>query len=421
MKRNTATKAARLLLVVLLSIAPHVDAVQEQDGEKAQEPQSPTQPVRRAPDDEVPPISPIHGKTGLTFETSDGRYSTHVWFRGQFRYYYPFNLAPTTRAGFLEPAQSTFAVQRARLKVDGNVYRRWLKVYFEYDWVGTRLLDLRVTLAKYDWLALRVGQFKVLYNRERLDSSGRQQFVERSIVTRPFTLDRQPGITVGGHLFKERRADAWYFFGIFNGNGRGAANDDSSMMWVARYEWHFLKRPLPYAQSDVEFHQEPTGTLAFAAARNNSPFTRFSSGGGGQLEGFEPGQPGQYGIRQFLEELAFKYRGFSVQQEFHWKDVEDTVNETTTELRGMYAQAGYFLHGLVPSIPKPLEVAFRYAWVDPDVAIEGDNSTELTFAVNWFFDGHNNKLTFDYGYLTFEDRIGRLTEQRFRAQWDISF
>ena len=32
------------------------------------------------------------------------------------------------------------------------------------------------------------------------------------------------------------------FFGLFNGNGRGAANDDSHPMWMARYQWGFLGR-----------------------------------------------------------------------------------------------------------------------------------------------------------------------------------
>lgn len=412
-----------LLIVLSLSFASGAPAMQEKEhgDESTQESQSPPQPVRRIPDEEVPPVSPIHGKTGLIFQTEDGTYSTHLWFRAQFRYSYPFDLAPTTREGFLEPAQSTFTVRRARLKIKGNAYRRWLRYYFEYDFVGTRILDLRFTIAKFEWMALRVGQFKVLYNRERLDSSGRQQFIERSIVTRPFTVDRQPGITVGGHLFKERVADAWYFFGVFNGNGRGATNDDASMMWVARYQWHFLKRPLPYTQGDIEFHEQPAGTLSFGAVRNKSPFTRFSSSGGGQLERFESGETEQYSLRQFLEEFAFKYRGFSVQQEFHWKEIEDNKNDTTTELRGVYAQAGYFLNGLVSTVPKPLEVAIRYAWVNPNVVIDGNDSTELTIAANWFFDGHDNKLTFDYGHLTFEDTLGWLSEHRFRAQWDISF
>ncbi|HUV12424.1 MAG TPA: porin, partial [Acidobacteriota bacterium] len=71
-----------------------------------------------------------------------------------------------------------------------------------------------------------------------------------SIVNREFTVDRQPGVMLAGHLWPGRRTDSWYLFGVFTGNGRGSSNDDCSMMWFARYQWNFLGRDLPYSQSD---------------------------------------------------------------------------------------------------------------------------------------------------------------------------
>ena len=59
----------------------------------------------------------------------------------------------------------------------------------EYDFVRAALLDLRVSFKALDELQFRVGQWKVPFNRERIDSSGKQQFAERSIVTPCFTLD----------------------------------------------------------------------------------------------------------------------------------------------------------------------------------------------------------------------------------------
>ena len=45
---------------------------------------------------------------------------------------------------------------------------------------GWGFVDMRVSIdvAKLDWATLRVGQWKVDLNRERVDSSGRQQFVD---------------------------------------------------------------------------------------------------------------------------------------------------------------------------------------------------------------------------------------------------
>jgi phosphate-selective porin len=42
----------------------------------------------------------------------------------------------------------------------------------------------RIDVQPYEWFGFRVGQWKINFNRERVDSSGRQQFVERSAANR---------------------------------------------------------------------------------------------------------------------------------------------------------------------------------------------------------------------------------------------
>ena len=116
------------------------------------------------------------------------------------------------------------------------------------------------------------------------------------------------------------------------------------------------------------------------------------------------------------------YRGFAWQQEYHSKAINDYVNTTTTTLVGSYAQLGYFLHELIAAVPSPLELATRYAYYDPDTDITDDLQHELSFAANWFFHGHLNKLTADVSHLFFESPIqGQEDGWRFRLQWDVSF
>ena len=123
-----------------------------------------------------------------------------------------------------------------------------------------------------------------------------------------------------------------------------------------------------------------------------------------------------------MEELALKRRGFSFQHEYHWKQVEDEVLGTETKLEGSYAQAGYFLHELKEAIPEELEVAVRLAFVDPDTSQPADLRTEATVGLNWFFDGHRNKLTLDASRLRLEQPGGAdLEDDRVRIQWDVSF
>jgi phosphate-selective porin len=299
------------------------------------------------------------------------------------------------------------------------------------------LIDWRISLEKFKFLSLQLGQWKVDYNRERRDSSGTQQFVERSIVNEIFTLDRQVGAMLYGHVAPGTPFDSRYYAGVFTGSGRGEANDDANMMYFGRYQWNFLGRDLKWSQSDVEFHEQPTGSVAFGAYTTIGKCTRWSSSGCGTLpEDNSAGvsytsdssaKAGQYRVQGMVEEFAFKWRGLSIQHEYHWKEVKDNSYPEgapgyKTNMMGSYSQIGYFPHGLIPAVPKPLEVAFRYAFVDPNISAPNDRRQEYTTAINWFFAGHKNKLTLDGSWLTLAQPAGQNQhEQRIRLQWDVSF
>jgi len=363
-----------------------------------------------------------YGGKGFEFETADGNFLLQIESRFQFRYAYPRDTDPVTFDQFQRVDQNLFKLNRARLKVGGHAYRPWLAYYFEFELAAANLLDFRVMVEKLPFLRLKVGQWKVEYGRERVISSGKQQMMDRSIVNRPFTIDRQQGISLYGRLKASGAADFNYWAGVFTGTGRGAReNDDEHLMWAARGQWNFLGRDVGFSGSDLEDHRRAAGLLALAAVTNRSRYTRFSQAGGGQLEGFEEDDPGQYRVHQWMQETALKYRGLAWQQEFHWKRIEDTQNETTTTLVGNYAQVGYFLHNAWPAIPRPLEIAVLYAFYDPNVDEQDDLQQEYSLAANWFFAGHRNKLSADLTYFTFQDPArGDEEGLRFRLQWDIS-
>jgi hypothetical protein len=106
----------------------------------------------------------------------------------------------------------------------------------------------------------------------------------------------------------------------------------------------------------------------------------------------------------------------------HWEEVTDNETGAVTKLKGAYAQAGFFPWALSKRLPKPLELAVRVAWVDPDRSRRDDDRRELTFGVNWFFVGHDNKLTADVSRLELDQPDApTLRDHRFRLQWDVSF
>jgi hypothetical protein len=246
---------------------------------------------------------------------------------------------------------------------------------------------------------------------------------DRSLINRAFTLDRQVGLSLFGHLKGSGLVDFNYWASVFTGMGRGAKeNDDNNLMWMLRGQWNFFGRELGFVGSDIEFHEEAAGLVALAAVTNQSPYTCFSSAGGGQLEGFDPGEPGQYRVNQALAETALKYRGFSWQQELHWKEVNDLKNKEITTLIGNYAQLGFFFNSIWEWYPKPLEIAIRHAIYNPDKEKPKDLQQEFSLALNWFFNGHRNKLTAEISHIDYQFNEDTIKEGfRFRIQWDISF
>jgi len=386
-----------------------------------------------------------YGPKGFRLESPDGRFQTNLQWRAQLRATSPYRTDPR-QIDDLGEDDLTFEARRLRMKIGGHGYQPWLKYYFEVDLQPTRslddqsvtasarVIDWRIDVAKHKAFGIRTGQWKIDYNRERVDSSGRQQFVERSIVNRIFTIDRQVGIGARGRLFEGTAADLRYYAGTFTGEGRGASNNDDNLMYAGRLQWNFLGRDLSLRQTDVERTEKPTGSFALGGATHTGKATRWSSSGGGNLDGFARvinAAEGQYRVHQAVAEFAFKYRGFSTQSEYHWKNIQDRTLSSgapgeDSDLTGYYTQFGYFFNEVFSWVPEELELAARYAWLEEpnETDLELDNEREeYTIAANWFIAGHNNKLTLDYSYLTIDDAaLGQDdSDYRVRLQWDVSF
>ena len=396
--------------------------------------------VEKKIEDEFP-VKASYGSSGFRLETRDGNFQTNLQWRAQFRYSNPFGSDPRQLDDFAAEGTSSFEPRRLRMKIGGHGFQPWIKYYFEVDLQpardvdadaissAARVIDWRIDLAKWDWGGIRFGQWKIDLNRERVDSSGRQQFVERSIVNRVFTIDRQVGLQFRGRLFKGTPTDLRYYAGVFNGEGRSVRNTSDDHLYMGRLQWNFLGRDLAWRQTDVEFTEKPTGSFAIAGFTNTGPCTRWSSSGCGNLDGFESpitAADDQFKIEQAVQEFAFKYRGLSIQQEYHRKFITDRVAGTKSDLTGAYFQAGYFFHNLVDFIPAPLEFAARYAYVEEPNETERaiyNERNEYTLGANWFFSGHNNKLTLDFSRLTLDDGLVGFSdsENRVRLQWDVSF
>jgi hypothetical protein len=171
---------------------------------------------------------------------------------------------------------------------------------------------------------------------------------------------------------------------------------------------------------DIDRITKPEGFIALAYAHNQSAYTRFSSSGGGTLPGYVIGEGRQYNIHQYNVEAMFKYRGLSITNENHIKNIDDRELLQKSQIYGGYAMAGYFFSEIAKFVPKPLEVIVRYAYVSNNTFFS-ENINEYSLGLNWFFKGHLSKLTADFSYVENQDFVSNEDNFRFRIQWDVSF
>lgn len=365
----------------------------------------------------------FHGSKGWHLESSDGRFSTDAQLRLQLRYSYPFDQDPLTLNDLNGQAQHILQIRRARVKIGGHAFSPKLKYYFEFDAASANLLDFWASYAVGKGFNIMAGQYKGRYNTERVVSSGRQSMVDRSVLTRPFTIDRQTGITLFGNLYGEGALNFSYWAALLTGTGRGGfVPDDDALMWMFRGQWNLFGEVMPFVSSDIGHQQHWRGYLAGGYTTNQSQFTRFSQSGGGQLSGYDdPSLPGQYRVRQFFIESAFKKSGFSWQQEFHWKRITDRVDLSERLLLGNYLQFGSFPVTYFSFFPEGLELAARYAIYVPEYSNLDYRQEEITLTLNWFLSGHNNKLSAEASWLELAYEGVVEPGWRFRIQWDVSF
>lgn len=396
-----------------------------------------------SPEANAPPLVAVrYDDNALRLESRDGNYAMEIQHRLQFRYAWPFDQDPRSPAD-LDRETSSFMVRRARFKLSGHAFRPWLEWYLQYDWSQPVLRDFSLEVNRVPWIRLLVGRRKVFWNDERVTSSGKQQFVNRSIVNDLFTVDRQQGIQLFGRLFPDSLADMTYYAGVFAGRGVGERlNDDVRMMYAGRLQWNTLGGEMEFSQSDLENHLQPVLNLAIAGATNIGDCTAFEtdqrscralptprSDGTPFGDPAEPGAvaEGQFRTDQLMAEARFKWRGLYAKHEFHLKRVRDRklapgMAGRETVLRGSLTQLGYFPHGLIAAIPEELEIAARFAHVEPVTSVDGYFQSETSGVINWFFAGHANKLSLEASWLTVAEpgspSDGRI---RVRLQWDVSF
>jgi hypothetical protein len=369
---------------------------------------------------------------GLQFIAEDSSLSVKIGAR--FQTLYQGGINTTT-----DQLDDRFLIRRARLKFDGFAFSPKLEYKIElglsnsdignddptrFNNADNIILD---AVAKWNFAPnweLWVGQTKLPGNRERIISSQKMQFVDRSLLNSRFNIDRDAGLqlhhthSIGNAIVRESGS-------ISMGEGRDiTVNNAGGYDYTAKIEvfpFGEFEGDGAYVGSDIS--REETPKLAIAAAYD---FNDNASREGGQLGDF---LSGQRDLSTLFVDAMFKYRGFSAMGEYANKealggssggenlngpvvkrDELGAVEETFVTGNAFNIQAGYLFKN-------NWELAGRYTTFDPTETTGMRPQEQYTLGVSKYIVGHSLKVQSD---ITLQDQPGRENSYMFRLQMEVA-
>jgi phosphate-selective porin OprO/OprP len=124
---------------------------------------------------------------------------------------------------------------------------------------------------------------------------------------------------------------------------------------------------------------------------------------------------------QWSGDGIFKYRGFAAVAEYHLRQSKPQAGDKFKD-KGWYAQGSYAFKAPKAGPAAFVELAVRYAQIDPSDAKTGDRRTEVGGAVSYYYNKHNLKIQADYRQIKDEaKKVGDQKSNEFRLQTQFIF
>ncbi|MDD2580676.1 MAG: porin [Desulfuromonadaceae bacterium] len=395
----------------------------------------------------TPKSKPMNYKlgSGFTFTSPDEKFQ--LTLGGQLQSLYTYK----DKGGDGQTNNSEFKLRRAKTLFSGYAFSKDLTFKFNQNWAQLNTFNsgntnsntsqvMEETYLNYrisDPLQVRLGQDKVQFSRQYITSSSQNQFVDSSFVTSAFAPGYDTGLALNGRV-----ADGLltYAAQLMGGKGQNVAQGTNNNA----YNFRIALNPLgdmKYSESDVDNSAKPLVSAGASyyhdTIRRNTDTTKAPTGFDNHnlnfagKTGWLGSNAGQFGAKanvnvNMLEgDMAFKYSGFSLQGEYFWAegtgDSATAGKSATVISKGFYTQAGYFV------IPKTVEVAARYGWMDYNQDMTGSLKSEVQGAVSWYIAGHNLKIQADvtksYAQNKVDNRVpgGSVNDTIFRTQAQLLF
>jgi phosphate-selective porin OprO/OprP len=363
-------------------------------------------------------------KDGVVFEHEPTHFKSKFRFRVQNRFTYQ-----TEESEKLKAKQADFAVRRLRLRYEGNVLDPRLLFKFQFsftrgdmDFDRTNypniLRDAVVGWKLTDKTTLWYGQTKLPGNRQRVISSGSQQFVDRSLLNATFNIDRDLGAQIHHQIGEER--PFWIKGAISNGEGRATENKDNGLAYTGRMEWLPLgsfKDEGDYFEGDLSRESTPKVSLG-AVYSMNKKTTR----NGGQI-GKQFSTSGlNKDIETWFGDFLLKYQGFALSSEYAKRTTDNAFFQDGSSDVTIYA--GDAVNAQFSYVTENnLEPAIRFTrlWAS-DETLNGENDRiQYTAGLSKYINHHKIKVQTDLSFDEQRNRLENLYESAwiFRAQLEI--
>jgi len=353
---------------------------------------------------------------GIGFVTSDSVFSLNFQFRIQNRAMY---ISKTDTD--LAPESFEFRVRRLRMKFTGFVINPKLTYYIQFgfargdmDWRGTDnnrinsspniIRDAVIYYNPTKKLRLGFGQTKIPGNRQRVVSSGDQQFFDRSIVNARFTLDRDFG------FFAHYTTPYLIFRGsLTSGEGRNSDQSNNGLASTGRVEFlpfgHFTGEN-DYVEGDLEREDKLKVSIA-ATYSHNERALRTAGQLGNDLYDSRT-------MNGFEMDLLAKYNGWAWYTEFINRTANDPITfnpNNLSQISAVYTGQG-FMSQMSYLFKNNFEIAARYAMTQPSSRLYENSSVpalnekqleNYEIGVTRYLNGHRLKVQGGLMYSKFTD------------------
>lgn len=369
--------------------------------------------------DDSGPFEPLTFQNGIQFNDDTGNFQTNLRFRMQNLMEYQ-----SVAADNFDPRSIQMMVRRLRLRFAGHVVDPRLKYSIQLsfanrdmDWSDTSfphvVRDATIVYQLMPNWQLSYGQTKLPGNRQRVISSGDQQFADRSIVNARFNIDRDFALQtmyaneLGGINWNVRLAAS-------SGEGRNVSSVvDGQLASTSRLEilpFGLFTDNGDYFEGDLSREQTPK--LSYGLGYSYMTNVKRLGGTIGPLvltavlgQNF----PKSFGM--LISDFIFKYRGFSLYGEYMRRDISNPTYTGSTSVAiykgdGINLQAGYFFW-------ENTEIVARFATTRPDRDIWGIQpssgkslahaETHHVVGYSYYIRKHRVKIQQDISYIVFEN------------------